>query len=102
MTNSSDMLTFAVTDAERGQRLDQLLVARVPGWSRNKLQGLIKDGRVRLAGKIVRKPGLLLMEAGEIEVDLSLGDEISSEASAPELVVIHADDDLVVVDKPAG
>lgn len=102
MPGSLDRLSFPVTGAERGQRLDQVVCAHVEGWSRTRLQALIKDGRVRLSGKIVRKPGLILMEAGEIEVELALPEAAESNPRPYELVEIFADEHLIVIEKPAG
>jgi 23S rRNA pseudouridine1911/1915/1917 synthase len=102
MPESAHRLSFPVTAAERGKRLDQVLCAHVEGWSRTKVQALIKAGRVRLSGRTVRKPGLILMEAGEIEAELALP-ETAVEASFPsELAVLFEDEHVIAIDKPAG
>lgn len=102
MPESAHRLSFPVTAAERGKRLDQVLCARVEGWSRTKVQALIKAGRVRLSGRTVRKPGLILMEAGEIEAELALP-ESAVEATFPrELAVLFEDEHVIAIDKPAG
>jgi 23S rRNA pseudouridine1911/1915/1917 synthase len=102
MSDSSSRLFFPVTSASRGQRLDQVVCARAEGWSRTKVQALIKAGRVRLSGKIVRKPGLILMDEGEIEVELALPESESERSVASELAVVYGDEHLIVIDKPAG
>jgi 23S rRNA pseudouridine1911/1915/1917 synthase len=56
---------------------------------------------VRLSGRIVRKPGLILMDDGEIEVELALP-ATAEETAAADLVIVFADEHIVVVDKPAG
>jgi 23S rRNA pseudouridine1911/1915/1917 synthase len=104
---------FKVTAADRGQRLDQLLAARVPGLSRRKarvlldLGGVFVDGaRTKVAGKLL-KPGqevvanvggALLRASGEVGREARTRDE----AALPPFSIVHQDDDLVVVDKPAG
>jgi len=102
MSPSSDKLFFPVTSAVRGQRLDQVVCARAEGWSRTRVQALIKAGRVRLSGKIVRKPGLILMDEGEIEVELALPVSERDRTVAAELAIVFSDEHLIVIDKPAG
>ena len=102
MSASSDKLFFPVTSAVRGQRLDQVVCARAEGWSRNRVQALIKAGCVRLSGKIVRKPGLILMDEGEIEVELALPASERDRSEALDLAIVFSDEHLIVVDKPAG
>jgi 23S rRNA pseudouridine1911/1915/1917 synthase len=102
MSPSSDKLFFPVTSAVRGQRLDQVVCARAEGWSRTRVQALIKAGCVRLSGKIVRKPGLILMDEGEIEVELALPVSERDRSVAAELAIVFSDEHLIVIDKPAG
>jgi 23S rRNA pseudouridine1911/1915/1917 synthase len=102
MSGSLNKLFFPVTNALRGQRLDQVVCARAEGWSRTKVQALIKAGCVRLSGKTVRKPGLILMEEGEIEVELAMPNAEREKPFPAELTVIFSDEHLIVVDKPAG
>lgn len=94
-------LHFSLGSEVRGQRLDQVLVARLDGWSRTRLQELIREGRVRLAGAEVRKPGHLLEEGGELTIELDLP-PAAPLAGGPEPTVLFEDEHLVVLNKPAG
>jgi 23S rRNA pseudouridine1911/1915/1917 synthase len=94
-------LTFSVTEEEAGERLDAFLAAHVEGWSRSRLQRLIEDADVLVNGRVA-KPSYKLHASDEVEVELT-----SPPASrfAPEnipLEVVYEDDDLIVVNKPAG
>jgi 23S rRNA pseudouridine1911/1915/1917 synthase len=102
MPGSLNKLFFPVTSSVRGQRLDQVVCAHVEGWSRSRLQAWIRAGRVRLSGKVVRKPGLILMEEGEIEVELALPEVRGEKPRVSELVVLYSDPHILVIDKPAG
>ena len=102
MSASGKTFRFAVSVEARGQRLDQVLVARIGGFSRTKLQDLIKEGRVRFGGAVVKKPGMILLEAGEIVVEVEEADTATEPGSAGELAIVHADEHLLVLDKPAG
>ena len=75
----------------------------VPEFSRSYLQQLIEGGAVRLRGAAVTKASQRVKagEAGEIE----LRPTPQSQAFVPEaipLTVLHEDEHLLVIDKPAG
>lgn len=86
---------------ESGQRVDQLLAARYPEFSRSFVQKLIDEGEVRVDGVICRRstrlqPGVL--------VELTIPPLASSEVEPQDipLDIVYEDDDLAVVDKPKG
>lgn len=84
------------------ERLDIFLTASLPDFSRSRIQGLIKDGFVKIDSMITVKPGRLL-ENGE-QVEIRIPPPIPSQL-VPEnipLDVIFENGDLVVVNKPAG
>lgn len=92
-------LTVAPEDA--GERLDQFIVARVPGHSRSQVQRQIKDGCVRIGTREAKAN--LAVRAGEI-VSIELPEPRAAEpqAEALPLDVLYEDADLIVVNKPAG
>jgi 23S rRNA pseudouridine1911/1915/1917 synthase len=104
---------FVVVAADAGRRLDQVLADRVPGLSRRKarvaldLGGVFVDGaRTKVASRVVH-PGQEVVAhlGGALErATKQPGQEARArdEARLPPFRVIHQDDDLVVVDKPAG
>lgn len=103
MSPSIETLRFTVPGSARGSRLDQIVAGLVPDVSRTRLQAWIKAGRVRWQGATLQKPGYLLLDGGELEVDVE-----QTAPTAPTgftgagLVVLHEDEHLVVIDKPAG
>ncbi len=95
------ILTFLVAGEDAGTRLDSYLAARINDWSRARIHRLIEDGDVLVGGRII-KPSYKLRAADEIEVELT---PLASTEFAPEnipLEIVYEDDDLVVVNKPAG
>jgi 23S rRNA pseudouridine1911/1915/1917 synthase len=95
-------LEFVVENA--GERLDKLVVAQVEalGLSRAQVQALIRDGRVTVDGQQV-KPGIKLRGGETITVTIppvAHDDTVKPEPIA--LNVVYEDDDLAVIDKPAG
>jgi 23S rRNA pseudouridine1911/1915/1917 synthase len=93
---------FTVGDDARGKRLDQVLGSLVCDESRTRLQGWIKEGRVRLGGEVVKKPGLILMTGGELVLDREGTRFDSTLALDLDLPVLFVDEHLIAIDKPAG
>lgn len=94
-------MTFTVPGDSNGSRLDRFLVAVVGGVSRSQLQRLIKTGGVTVNGHPARANQTV--HEGEL-ITLDIPEPVDA-APAPEpidLPILYQDDDLVVVDKPAG
>jgi 23S rRNA pseudouridine1911/1915/1917 synthase len=86
-----------------GQRLDRV-VALVTGRSRSEAAGLVDDGAVLVDGKPVTTRSHRVVEGDALEVDLpDLPPEatLDPDATVP-VPVVHEDDHLLVIDKPAG
>jgi 23S rRNA pseudouridine1911/1915/1917 synthase len=97
----ASILTFRVAETDAGTRLDAYLVARISDWSRSRIQRLIEDGDVLVSGRTA-KPSYKLRARDEIEAELT---PPASAEFTPEnipLEIVYEDDDLVVVNKPAG
>lgn len=99
--NHNPLLTFSVTKEEAGERLDTFLAAQIEGWSRSRLQRLIEDADVLVNGQIV-KPSCKLHANDEIEVELTPLPSTQFVAEDIPIEVVHEDEDLIVVNKPAG
>lgn len=96
--------TLVVGAAQHGQRLDKVLVAMAPEFSRSYLQQLLARGHVALAPARARPSAAQHVRAGErIALELVATDE--SRAFRPEamvLRVVYEDEQVLVIDKPAG
>lgn len=99
--NHNPLLTFSITEKAAGERLDAFLAAQIEGWSRSRLQRLIEDADVLVNGHIV-KPSYKLHANDEIEVELTSLPSTQFVAEDIPIKVVHEDEDLIVVDKPAG
>ena len=95
-------LRLTIPTALAGLRLDQALARLLPDESRSRLAKLIDEGHVTVDGE--RPPPKRKVKSGEaVAVELVPRQEES--AFAPEaiaLAVVHEDDAVIVVDKPAG
>ena len=94
-------LTFRAAAEDAGARLDAYLAARVEGWSRARIQRLVEDGDVLVGGR-TSKPSYKLRAGDEIEVELVSADTTNFAPEDIQLAVVFEDEDLVVVNKPAG
>jgi 23S rRNA pseudouridine1911/1915/1917 synthase len=84
-----------------GKRLDAFLASQLTDISRTRLQRAIDDGDVLVNGRPV-KPSYKLRAGDQVEIDLPEPPPVELLAEAIPLNIIHEDDDLIVVDKPAG
>ncbi len=93
--------TFRYQDSNSA-RLDKILVARLPEFSRARLQSLINAGFVQVDGRPAEKTGQMI-EAG-MEVTVRIPPPAPSNLIAEEipLNIIFENDDLLVINKPAG
>jgi 23S rRNA pseudouridine1911/1915/1917 synthase len=99
---SGERRTFDVPAANAGQRLDRFLTERLPGFTRSAVRRLIAAGRVHVDGRRAPKPGLDLRRAARLEVVLPADEGSSPEPESIPLRVVHEDEHLLVIDKPAG
>lgn len=97
--------SFEIAPALAGARLDVALTELLESWSRSRVQRAIKGGKVRVDGREARRANAAVDAGARIEIDTNDGREVSTDvAGGPilDLVVLHEDDDLAVIDKPAG
>lgn len=84
------------------ERLDIILSDLMDDFSRSRVQSLIKDGRVRVAGSTVTKKAEKIPPGTRIQIQIP--PPVSSEL-APESIpldIVFENDDLLVINKPAG
>lgn len=89
-------------DAEKaGQRLDMTLAQMFPQWSRGRLQQWIKSGAVKVDGQLWRARDKVA--GGEsIQLIVEAEEEVKDfEAEPLPVEVIHEDDALIIINKPA-
>ncbi|WP_375258362.1 RluA family pseudouridine synthase [Citreimonas sp.] len=86
-------------------RLDKALARDVPeeaALSRTRLSRLIAEGAVSRGAEVLRDPKACVEEGDEIAIAVPAQQDYHVEAQAIALDVRHEDDDLIVVNKPAG
>ena len=95
-------LELVVASSQSGQRLDQVLAAAWPDFSRSRLADWIRCGDIRVDGQPVKPRHAV--RAGEL---VSLCTELAARADSPqpqaiELELLYQDAALIIVNKPPG
>ena len=84
------------------ERLDIKLTALYPDFSRSRIKGLVEAGFVKVNGEAVFKAGAKVSENDEIEVTIPPPVPAEPEPEDIPLDVIFEDEDILVINKPAG
>jgi 23S rRNA pseudouridine1911/1915/1917 synthase len=89
-------------EKENKERLDIFLTACLPEFSRSRIQGLIKDGFVKVDDETATKAGQDLEPGARVEIRIPPPLPTNLVAEDIPLDIVFENDDLLVVDKPAG
>ena len=95
-------LTAEADDSHKGARLDRFLAGRFPEMSRTRLQNLIKQGRVALGAETISDVKYPVKPGDRFEIDVPPPAAATPEAQALPLDVVYEDDEIIVINKPAG
>ncbi len=85
-----------------GGRLDRLLADQDEAVSRTRWQQCIRDGLVLVNGRVTTRPSEMLAGGERIEATVPEPEPVDIEPESIPLEIIYEDDDLLVIDKPAG
>jgi 23S rRNA pseudouridine1911/1915/1917 synthase len=94
-------VTFIFED-EQPARLDKYLVTCLPELSRSRIQNLIKDGQVTVNAAAPHKAGQMLETGAKVQVNIPPPQPSQLIPEAIPLEIIFENNDLIVVNKPAG
>jgi 23S rRNA pseudouridine1911/1915/1917 synthase len=87
---------------EAGERLDRAIAVHLPDISRSYAAALVDAGAVGVNGSPASKTSYKLRPGDTIRVEIPVPQPSGLQAEAIPLKVLYEDDDLLVVDKPAG
>lgn len=90
-----------VPDDQEGRRFDQIAAACFPEFSRARLQSWIRDGLLVVDGE-TRKPKEKLYGGEKLFLSVEVQPEGQWEAENILLDVVYEDNDIIVINKPAG
>ena len=97
---ADDGRRLTVAEEHDGLRLDNFLTALLPDYSRSQIQRLIKDGRVE--GSHALRASSVVRAGQVFTIDIPAPKAASPEPEALPLRIVFQDQDVVVLDKPAG
>jgi 23S rRNA pseudouridine1911/1915/1917 synthase len=98
----SDRILNLRFEEETPERLDKFLVGRLPEFSRSRIQGLVADGHVDVNGHPARKAGQSLENGFTVTVRIPPPAPTDLVAEDIPLDIVFENDDLIVINKPAG
>ena len=101
--SATPRLTLNVPAECAGLRLDQGLAKICSQHSRSRLQNWIREGRISVNGQPVTEPRHKLWGGESIEVAEALDEKnLSARPEDIPLTVVHEDDAILIINKPAG
>jgi 23S rRNA pseudouridine1911/1915/1917 synthase len=89
-------------EEQTASRLDKFLVTCMPDYSRTHLQTLIENGLILVDGNVVHKSGQLINRGNVIQVHIPPPEPTHLVPEAIPLDIIFENEDLMLVNKPAG
>ena len=98
----SDKITYIVNDELHGKRLDAVISALNKEYSRSVLQDFIEKGKVSVDGEVKTKGNLKVSSGQSIELEVPEMESLDAQPQDIPLDIIYDDDDIVVINKPAG
>ena len=98
----SDRILDFRFDKETPERLDKFLVEQLQEFSRSRIQGLIVEGFVDVNGRAAKKAGQTLESGFNVTVRIPPPTPTDLVAEDIPLNILFENNDLLVIDKPAG
>ena len=103
LIEDDDLICILITQDEEGQRLDKVLSSRLTDISRSRVQELLKNGDVScssISTPLTTK--IKVVEGQEYKLKMPKLLDLTPHAEKIDLDIIYEDDDVIVINKPAG
>ena len=101
-SNLVGQVSVTVSGDEGSIRLDRVLAAHLTEVSRSRLKALILGGRIAIGTAAIRDPAYHVTPGQTITIDLPEPVQAEPKGEAIALDIVYEDDDIIVIDKPAG
>ena len=95
-------INFIVEENENNLRVDVLINKRERLISRTRIKNLIIKEKLKLNNKIIKSPSKKVLTGDKISLNIPKPEEASLRPYEFKLEIIHEDEDLLVINKPAG
>lgn len=94
--------SFTVSLEAAGTRLDTYLASQITTTSRSQVRRAIELGKVFAGGQPMTKPAYEVSAGEEIQITLPETAPLEAKPEAIPLNIVYEDDEIIVVNKPAG
>jgi len=95
-------LALQVDAAQPEQRLDRYLAEQCADLSRSRIQKLIEQGQVQVNGQVCESKKVMVQGGDRIHVSIPAAQPLKLTPEAIPLEILYEDDQLVILNKPAG
>ena len=95
-------INFIVKETENNLRVDVLINKREELISRTRIKNLILKKQLKLNNEIITNPSKKVLTGDKLSLQIPEPKEASLKPYNFKLEIIHEDDDLLVINKPAG
>ncbi len=95
-------IVLALSEDDCGMRLDKVLSRYLPDYSRSRLQQWIEDGHVTVDGKTARAKSTMFGDEQVLVQPQAAADAHAYEPEPMALDIVHEDQAILVINKPAG
>ncbi|MCX8232022.1 MAG: S4 domain-containing protein, partial [Alphaproteobacteria bacterium] len=102
ISESGEQRKLVVSETDAGLRLDQFLARASDDLSRSRLKALIVAGHVAVNDIIVQDPSAKVLATQAVSVLIPPAIAPVPQGQAMDLTIAFEDDDVIVIDKPAG
>jgi 23S rRNA pseudouridine1911/1915/1917 synthase len=99
---SHRVVTLLVPKGETPERIDLYLARMIANTSRSKVQEAMEGGAVSLNGKILTRGSYKIKGGDELELRIPTRGRMKAQAEEIPLDIIFEDEEMIVINKPAG
>ena len=95
-------INLIVKDCKKNIRVDVFINDKQNGLSRTRIKNLILKEQLKLNNEIIKSPSKKVLVGDKLSLKIPEPEEASLKPYNFKLEIIHEDDDLLVINKPAG
>jgi len=95
-------INFIVEESENNLRVDVIINKREELISRTRIKNLILKNKLKLNDKIIKSPSKKVVTGDKLSLNIPEPEEASLKPYEFKLDIIYEDEDLLVINKPAG
>ena len=99
---SKNYITISVTSNDLNKRIDKFLTEKVSSISRNRLQTIISEKKVKINNQIIISSSSKIKSSGIVTLEIPEPIEALAEPKDIEIKIIYEDKNLIIIDKKAG